>query len=123
VNGLDGESHTSGPIPVRAGTPTPPRRLLRGAEQLSYLVGARLLVGITFRDPQGSVLRADQFCGRVVEVADGVVVVERGTEQAVLPADTGAYEVAQPGRYVLQSSGETVIDPDYLTVWDVLIDA
>jgi hypothetical protein len=123
VNGLDDESHPSGPIPVRAGTPTPPRRLLRGAEQLSHLVGARLLVGITFRDAHGSVLRADQFCGRVVEVGDGVVVVERGAEQAVLPADIGAYEVAQPGRYVLQSSGETVIDPDYLTVWDVLIEA
>ncbi len=120
--GGDGESFTTAPIPVRAGTPTPPRRLIRGAEQLSHLVGARLLVGITFRDPQGSVLRADQFCGRVIEVGDGVVVVERGREQAVLPADAGAYEAAPPGRYALQSSGEIVVDPDYLTVWDVLVE-
>jgi len=81
-----------------------------------------LLVGITFRDADGTVLRAEQFCGRVIEVADGVVVVERAGEQAVLPADVGAYETAQPGRYVLQSTGETVIDPDYLTVWDVQVD-
>lgn len=86
-------------------------------------MGARLLVGITFRDAAGTVLRAEQFCGRVIEVADGVVVVERGEpEPAVLPADVGAYETAQPGRYVLQSSGETVVDPDYLTVWDVQVD-
>lgn len=122
IPGADDESYTSAPNPVRAGTPTPPRRLLRGAEQLAYLVGARLLVGITFRDAHGGVLRAEQFCGRVIEVGDGVVVVERGPEQAVLPADAGAYEPAQPGRYVLQSTGETVVDPDYLTVWDVLID-
>ncbi len=113
---------TTAPIPVRTGTPRPPRRLLRGAEQLSHLVGARLLVGITFRDPFGTVLRAEQFCGRVLEVGDGVVVVDRAGDSAVLPADAGAYEVAKPGRYVLQSSGETVVDPDYLTVWDVQVD-
>ncbi|MFN8077929.1 MAG: hypothetical protein U0Q19_00045 [Kineosporiaceae bacterium] len=86
-------------------------------------MGARLLVGITFRDPSGAVLRSDQFCGRVIEVAEGVVVVERGGEQAVLPADAGAYETAQPGRYVLQNTGEAVLDPDYLTVWDVQVDS
>ncbi len=106
---------------VRTGTPNPPRRLLRGAEQLAHLVGARLLVGITFRDEAGEVVRSDQFCGRVLEVAEGVVVVDRGNEQAVLPADVNAYEVAQPGRYVLQNTGETVLDPDYLTVWNVQV--
>jgi hypothetical protein len=109
-------------VPVQAGTPTPPRRLLRGSERLAHLVGARLLVGITFRDPSGAVKRAEQFCGRVLEVGEGVVVVERGGEQAVLPADAGAYEAAQPGKYVLQSSGETVVDPDYLTVWEVQVE-
>jgi hypothetical protein len=33
------------------------------AEQLAHLVGARLLVGITFRDPAGTVVQAEQFCG------------------------------------------------------------
>jgi len=56
----------------------------------------------------------------VIEVADGVVVVERqGGEPAVLPADVAAYEPAQPGRYVLAHGAETVINPDYLTIWDV----
>lgn len=65
-------------------------------------------------------MRREQFCGRVTEVADGVVVVDRGAgEQAVLPADPAAYEPASPGRYVLAGSGETVVDPDFVTVWDV----
>jgi len=108
---------------VHTGSPTPPRRLLRGAEQLSFLVGSRLLVGITHRGTDGSVLRTEQFCGRVLEVADGVVVVERDGGQAVLPADPAAYEAAQRGRYVLSGSGESIVDPDYVTIWDVQADA
>ncbi len=113
-----------GALPVDTGSAHPPRRLLRGSEQLAHLVGRRLLVGITFRDPQGTVVESDQFCGVVLEVCDGVVVVDRGAaEPAVLPADVAAYEVATPGRYVLAGSGEAVLNPDYLTVWDVQANA
>jgi hypothetical protein len=108
---------------VHTGSASPPRRLLRGAEQLSHLVGQRLLVGITFRSADGDVLRREQFCGPVTEVADGVVVVDRAGESVVLPADAAAYDAATPGRYVLSDTGETVVDPDYVTVWDVQADA
>jgi hypothetical protein len=71
------------------------------------------------------VLRQEQFCGRVLKVADGVVVVERPDapgDPAMLPADYAAYDEAAPGRYVLATTGETVIDPDYVTTWDVVSD-
>jgi hypothetical protein len=103
----------------------PSRRLLRGSERLQHLVGTRLLVGVSVRSPDGTLLRQEQFCGRVLAVADGQVVVERPHDPghpAVLPADYGAYDEAAPGRYVLAASGETVIDPDYVTTWDVLAD-
>jgi hypothetical protein len=61
----------------------------------------------------------------VLNVADGVVVVQRPhapAEPAVLPADPAAYETAAPGRYVLSTTGEAVVDPDYITTWDVLAD-
>jgi hypothetical protein len=88
-------------------------------------VGTRLLVGVTVRSPDGTLLRQEQFCGRVLEVADGMVVVERPHDPvhpAVLPADYTAYDEAAPGRYVLAATGETVVDPDYVTTWDVLAD-
>lgn len=97
--------------------------MLRGAERLRHLVGTRLLVGISVRSPDGALLRQEQFCGRVLEVADGAVVVERPDapdEPARLPADPAAYEVAAPGRYVLATTGETVADPDYVTTWEVV---
>jgi hypothetical protein len=86
-------------------------------------VGTRLLVGVTVRAPDGGVVHREQFCGRVLEVRDGVVVVERPhapDDPALLPADYAAYDEAAPGTYVLAGSGETVVDPDYVTTWDVV---
>jgi hypothetical protein len=103
----------------------PSRRMLRGGERLQYLVGARLLVGVTLRGQDGALVTQEQFCGRVLEVTDGVVVVERPhapEEPAVLPADPAGYEKAPAGRYVLRTTGEAVVDPDYVTRWDVLAD-
>ena len=57
----------------------------------------------------------------MLEVADGVVVVERPGEDepAVLPADSAAYRPAEPGSYKLSDTGEMVIDPDFLSIWRV----
>ncbi|HEX2806847.1 MAG TPA: hypothetical protein VHN80_11825 [Kineosporiaceae bacterium] len=86
---------------------------------MQYLVGRQLLVGITLRDDQGQVVGRQQFHGPVTEVTDGVVVVTHGDGETLLPADPDAYRRAEPGTYRL-ASGDTVIDPDYLTTWDVL---
>jgi hypothetical protein len=75
---------------------------------------------VTVRDAAGTVMSRTQFCGLVLEVTDGVVVVDKDGEPALLPSDDLAYSTAPPGRYTLSASGETVVDPDYLTTWDVL---
>jgi hypothetical protein len=75
------------------------------------------------RAPDGTLVGQEQFCGRVLDVAEGVVVVERPhrpDHPARLPADPTAYDEAAPGRYVLSTKGETVGDPDYVTTWDVI---
>jgi hypothetical protein len=107
--------------PIDPDRPVPPRRLLRGSEQLGGLVGHRLLVGITFLDVEGQVTAAQQFCGRVLDVGDGVVVVERPGEDepAVLPADAEAYRKADAGQYRLRDTGEIVIDPDFVSTWHI----
>jgi hypothetical protein len=103
--------------------PEPPRRLLRGSDRLAPMVGCRLLVGITYLDDAGAVRGSEQFCGQVLEVSDGVVVVERpgDGEPALLPADADAYEAAAAGAYRLKSTGEVVQDPDYVTTWQVAV--
>ena len=99
--------------------------MLRGTERLRHLVGRRLLVGVSVRAEDGTLLRQEQFCGQVLDVADGAVVVERPHapgDPARLPADPDAYDQAPPGSYVLSTTGETVVDPDYVTTWDVIAD-
>ncbi|MFN8075956.1 MAG: hypothetical protein U0Q15_11120 [Kineosporiaceae bacterium] len=114
----------TGSMPVvDPGRSTPPRRLLRGADRLAGLVGKRLLVGVTFVDEAGTVLDRQQFCGEVLEVAEGVVVVERPgwDEPALIPADEEAFRPADPGTYRLHGTGEVVVNPDVLTTWTVLV--
>ena len=105
--------------PISPGAGPPPRRLLRGGERLQHLVGARLLVGVTVREPDGTVVSRTQFCGVVLEVSEGVVVVDKDGEPALLPSDDLAYASAPRGTYTLSGSGEVVVDPDYVTTWDV----
>jgi hypothetical protein len=105
------------PVLIDASRALPPRRLVRGAQRLAHLVGHRLLVGITVQDGAGQVISRDQFCGRVTEVADGVVTVDRDGTPVFLPADEAAYEVAAPGTYRLAGTGEEVVDPDFVTTW------
>jgi hypothetical protein len=78
-------------------------------------------VGITYLDGTGEVTSTQQFCGHVLDVVDGVVVVDRpGQEEpAVLPADAAAYQPAPLGSYTLHGTGEIVIDPDFMTTWRV----
>jgi hypothetical protein len=111
-----------GPAAWPGRRPVLSRRLLRGTERLQHLAGTRLLVGVTVRAPDGGVLHREQFCGHVLEVRDGVVVVERPHapgEPAMLPSDAAAYNEAAPGSYRLPN-GETVVDPDFVTTWDVV---
>jgi hypothetical protein len=57
----------------------------------------------------------------VLEVGEGVVVVERPGEEepAVLPADAEAYRPAGVGRYTLAATGETIVNPDFVSTWRV----
>jgi hypothetical protein len=113
----------SRPPAIDPNRPEPPRRLIRGARELARLVGARLLVGLTYVDETGGYLSSTQFCGRVLDVRDGVVVVANpeAREPVVLPAEAAAYSRAASGRYTLRGSGEVVVDPDYLTTWTVVV--
>ncbi len=106
--------------PISPGDGPPPRRLLRGGERLQHLVGRRLLVGVTIREPDGAVLSRTQFCGTVLEVSGGVVVVDRDGEPALLPSDDLAYVAAPRGTYTLAETGSVVVDPDFMTTWDVV---
>jgi hypothetical protein len=89
------------------------------AEQL---VGRHVLVGVTFEDRHGAVDRREQLHGYVI-VADaerGVAVQLAGSSKVYwLPPDLRGWTTAPPGEYRLKSTGEVVVDPDYLATWTI----
>jgi hypothetical protein len=92
---------------------------------LTDMIGKRLLVGITYLDGVGEVADHLQFVGTVQAVAPLVAIdwSDEGDEPSTLPPDPDAYEPAAPGEYRTHTTGEVVVDPDYLTTWTVRADS
>ena len=86
------------------------------------LPGKMVLIGITYLRPDRSVLEQIQMFGRI-EVADSVVGIvvalegKRGGTKYTLPPDTRGIREAAPGEYALRSTGEVVVDPDYVVTY------
>jgi hypothetical protein len=91
------------------------------------LVGKTILLGLTFADSDGNIVERVQRHG-VVESADpeeGVAVrlVAPGQswdgELYRLPPDLSNVSEASPGAYRLRSTGETIVDPDFISSWEI----
>jgi len=88
-------------------------------------LGSIVIVGLTYVDPEGQCEGQIQIYG-VVTVADkelGIAVECHGQiwngQQRWLPPVTAAFHKAERGRYRLCSTGEVIVDPDYLSNWTV----
>ncbi|MCC6682186.1 MAG: hypothetical protein IT445_14895 [Phycisphaeraceae bacterium] len=92
----------------------PPIRIHPGDDRF---IGKSLLVGITYLDSDGEFIRQEQFWGPIAEAhKNHIVMVRNDTGEAVsLPPEV---EEADPGEYRLRSTGEVVVDPDYLAKWE-----
>lgn len=78
-------------------------------------IGKCVLVGIRYYS-KGETVREEQFLSLIFEADEEGIVVERpGTgRRIVLPPEIAP---ARKGRYRLHSTGEIVVDPDYLATW------
>jgi hypothetical protein len=89
------------------------------------LQGSIVIVGLTYLDPEGQLEEQFQIYG-VVTAADaeqGIAVECHGQiwtgHEHWLPPATTAFRKADPGRYVLCSTGELIVDPHYLSTWTI----
>ena len=96
-------------------------------DQARELVGKTVLLGLTFATSDGDVVEQVQRHG-VVEQVDrdegiGVRLVGPGRpwdhELYRLPPDLRPFSKAAPGAYRLRSTGETVVDPDFTSTWEI----
>lgn len=91
----------------------PPTRI--SGDGLRY-VGKRLLVGITVHTADGEFVYQEQFHGVIVTADEGGVVIQRADNGARVSLPPELQE-ATPGNYRLRSTGEVLVNPDYLAKW------
>ena len=88
--------------------------------RLAALVGKRILVGITYEDPEGNVIEHQQLSGLIVAAClEKGIEIEQDESGGIftLPPSPEAMQPAAPGRYRLRGSGRVVIDPDLVSTW------
>ena len=86
----------------------------------AQLLGKHLLVGLTYLNDDGTVDRQEQLHGDVIRAdEEGLAIRLPSGGHYWLPPDFRAYKQAAPGEYRLRSTGEVLIDPDYITTWTV----
>ena len=91
-------------------------------ENISFddLIGKVLLIGLTYYTHDNIFIEQRQFWGTVIESnKDTICIKQKNGELFRLPPDLRSTKPAPPGEYRLHSTGEIVIDPDYLSTWTV----
>lgn len=88
----------------------------------SKIIDKHVIVGYTYNKSDGTVDYYEQRHGVVVKANEdeGVGIRLNNSDEVLwLPPDLRSWKPAQPGSYELISTGEVVIDPDYITTWIV----
>lgn len=90
-------------------------------KNVSDLKGKSILVGITVLDSDGELIEQFQVFGEAVEVSSEAVVILRSDSgrRFSLPPDSRNFFEAEPGEYRLRSTGEVIVDPDFVSTWTV----
>lgn len=109
-------------VATEGATSPPPDVAVLSPAQIDDLRGRLLLIGVTEWREEGP--RHFQTYGRVVDVdpARGVSIDCLGAHMGrtfTVPPDRRAFQPASPGSYRLRSTGETVLDPDFLATFDL----
>lgn len=81
------------------------------------MLGKVVLAGITTLSGDDQTLSQNQYFGTILRIGEdeGVIILRSDTgEEMWLPPALEFYEAAEPGEYHLRSTGQVVINPDYI---------
>jgi hypothetical protein len=87
-----------------------------------FALGKRVLVGVTvLSSDEQEVVQRHAFAGVVasIEPARGIELRLDDQTSYWLPPDSSALQEAPPGEYQLHDTGQTIVDPDYITTWTI----
>jgi hypothetical protein len=90
-------------------------------KETGRLINKVLLIGITVLDEKDELIKQIQVYGSIVQAnADGIVILRKETNtEFSIPPDFDNINEAELGDYHLRSTGEIVVDPDYISSWTV----
>jgi len=84
------------------------------------LIGKTILIGLTYYTADNEFIEQKQCWGTVIEADENRISVKLNDGKIfVLPPDLSSTQAAAPGEYFLHSTGETVVNPDYLATWNI----
>ncbi len=86
---------------------------------LKDYIGKHALLGINYRGPSGEITERVQMHGTILRVSKkGWLVLERSDGEGEFEFP-GQLERAKPGEYELASTGEVVVNPDFMGVYTI----
>lgn len=98
--------------------------------KLEDLLNKTCLIGLTYLDQQGEVLKQTQLAGtvRLVDAEEGITIklhaIADGSEEDTpdfhLPPGLEAWFIAPKGHYRNPEFGIDIENPDYFVTWDVV---
>ncbi len=84
------------------------------------LVGKTILIGLTYYTAENEFVEQKQHWGTVIESTENQILVKLNDGKIFgLPPDLSSTKIAPPGEYHLHSTGEIVVNPNYLTTWNI----
>ena len=94
------------------------------AQRGHEFIGKHLLISIRYYEVDAAerkFVRQEQLHGEIVRASpeDGIVIRQANGEEFKMPPDLTLLEPAQTGEYSLRSSGEVVVNPDYIATWAI----
>lgn len=89
--------------------------------ELKDYIGKSIIIGLTYLDHEEQFIKREQFYGEIIRFDDkGIDILLNNSDRIFsLPPEKDAIEVAEPGEYKFHSTGEVIIDPDFLSVWTI----
>jgi hypothetical protein len=89
-------------------------------------LGKTVIIGLTYyREVHGEqeLVEQRQVHGRIARVSygEGVIIESENDTEYKLPPDLSLLEPAPPGEYEERSTGEVISNPDFITMWTVVL--
>ena len=90
-----------------------------------FLKGKIFLIGLTFVDQDEKLIEQYQTSGTVNELTDdGLLIFKRADGSLFqLPFDKETIREAPKGEYREKSTGNVIVNPDYITTWEIKVDS